>query len=175
MNVWQSHALRLMGCQVDDHDDSYWNPTWGWDILRAFNDLMGTQFKAEEFWDLVPVESWHTTPLSTEAPHIINAACSAVGSKEVYFLTSPTRCPFSAYGKMVWIENHFPQMRRRFLIGAPKHTVAQPGHLLVDDADHNCDKFVENGGRAILFPRPWNSAHGMNTYDAIDDIYELAA
>ena len=33
--------------------------------------------------------------------------------------------------------------------------------LLIDDNDTNVDRFRERGGRAILFPQPWNRNHSL--------------
>jgi hypothetical protein len=60
-------------------------------------------------------------------------------------------------GKKQWIRRYLPEeMWNNYLIGPPKHLCASPDALLIDDVEENVDKFRAYGGRAVLFPRPWN-------------------
>jgi hypothetical protein len=45
------------------------------------------------------------------------------------------------------------------MIGASKHLMANPKHLLIDDNARNCQKFSDAGGLAILFPQRWNECY----------------
>lgn len=45
--------------------------------------------------------------------------------------------------------------------------MAKSGAILIDDYDVNVSKFIQNGGRAILFPQPWNENRAI-TEDKID-------
>ena len=76
-------------------------------------------------------------------------------------LTSPSGDPFCAAGKITWLQRRFGRGFRRFLIGPPKWVCARPDQLLIDDNDTNVDRFRERGGRAILFPQPWNRNHAL--------------
>ena len=79
---------------------------------------------------------------------------------KIYLATSPTMSPYCSSGKHEWVARNLPRYTRRLFIGAAKEAFAQvPGALLIDDADVNVKKFVGEGGRAILWPQPWNSAH----------------
>ncbi len=75
-------------------------------------------------------------------------------------LTAPSLAPHSSQGKIIWLRNYFPKVKGRafsdFLIGNQKHLLAQPGHILIDDAEANVDAFQAAGGHAILFPAIWN-------------------
>lgn len=57
------------------------------------------------------------------------------------------------------VDNEFlaPGQRGGFVITAEKHLLASPDRILIDDCEENVNRFREAGGRAILFPRPWNS------------------
>ena len=76
-------------------------------------------------------------------------------------LTSPSGDPFSAAGKISWLQNRFGRGFRDFLIGPPKWICARPDQLLIDDNDGNVESFRERGGQAILFPQPWNLNHRL--------------
>jgi hypothetical protein len=66
-------------------------------------------------------------------------------------------------GKVHWLQQFFDPRFRRYMLGSHKHLMAKPGVVLIDDSDAKCEKFIEAGGGAILFPQPWNS-----NYDQID-------
>lgn len=67
-----------------------------------------------------------------------------------------TESPAAAAGKYAWLAKH---KFRSFSIGPEKTHWAKthPGAVLIDDCDENCEAFREAGGRAIVFPRHWNS------------------
>ena len=75
--------------------------------------------------------------------------------------TSPSYAASSCAGKKVWLNREFGRGFRNYVLTSQKHLMAKPGHLLIDDNDNNVKNFREHGGRAILFPQPWNSNHHM--------------
>lgn len=81
-------------------------------------------------------------------------ACNTIAPTTI--LSSPTRDPVSMAGKLMWMQRQFGKDFRSFLIGPAKHSCARPGALLIDDSVKNCDKFIEHGGNAILFPAVHN-------------------
>lgn len=75
----------------------------------------------------------------------------------VCFATSPSKSAASYAGKYQWLCDHFgAKAAGHSLMGHAKHWLAAPNRVLIDDADKNVDAFREYGGRAVLFPRPWN-------------------
>ena len=114
----------------------------------------------EEFWRMLDSHDyWSSLPWTEEGREIVALAEKAVGKKNVYLCTSPTLSPFSGSGKMAWIYRELKGYQRKFLIGAPKYLCADKETILIDDAEHNINKFVEHGGHAFLFPRHWNKRH----------------
>ncbi len=77
-------------------------------------------------------------------------------------LTSRSGDPFCAAGKITWLQRRFGPGFRNFLIGPPKWVCARSDQLLIDDNDTNVERFRARGGRAILFPRPWNRNHELS-------------
>lgn len=73
-------------------------------------------------------------------------------------VTIVTKChdAHSAAGKVRWLTRHGIE---RYLIGPAKDTCAHAGSVLIDDYEANCAAFTAAGGRAIVFPRQWNSRH----------------
>lgn len=87
----------------------------------------------------------------------------------VYFATAPLPGLESAAcwsGKFKWIQNFVgEEYSRNILIGHPKHLLASPGNILVDDGDHNVESFAtgscdgKSGARCILWPNVCNQKH----------------
>lgn len=79
---------------------------------------------------------------------------------QICLLTTPMPNVESATGRWMWIKKHMPIYYSRTIITqAPKHLLARPDTLLIDDKDENVDGFREAGGNAIRVPRPWNSSN----------------
>lgn len=81
----------------------------------------------------------------------------------VTIATSPSRSPWSASGKVQWIQSFLGKRFRNYIITPDKSLLSRPGAVLIDDSDANCKAFdtVSNGGVAVTFPRPWNRLHDM--------------
>ena len=89
---------------------------------------------------------------------LLYAAENLVGRDNVLIATSPTKSPDCLFGKYQWLMKHTPKWcHRQYSITPRKSWLAQPGVLLIDDCDANCDAFRSGGGDAILLPRPWNT------------------
>lgn len=145
-------ALRLHGRTTADvyaGDPSHWR--WGvWGMLGL---------TAEAFWE--PITSagaafWRDLAWTPEGRDLVDVVEQVFGQPNVYLLTSPSDDPYSLAGKTQWVKQHLPQYARQTIVTPAKHAVAAEGRLLIDDSDDNCAKWAKAGGRAILFPRPWN-------------------
>lgn len=104
-------------------------------------------------------------PLTPEATSIIAEVheldpdyhiCSAMGMAAKY-QAAMTK------GKIEWCQRYLGRDFKRIIITDNKAELARSDRLLIDDADHNVESFIEAGGQAILYPRPWN--HGNETGD----------
>ena len=102
--------------------------------------------KAELFW-----ERLNPTPF-------LDDVLALVDPFDTCILSSPCKDGKCLQGKYNWIQKHMPaKYHRKFLIGPAKEFCAASNNLLIDDHEDNCEKFVAAGGRAILFPAPWNN------------------
>lgn len=144
-----------------------------------------------EFWQ--PIQNhvfWALLQPTPECDAVVRLCERAVGALNVCLLSVPCQSGGSASGKMAWIKRRLPEIGSRFLIGGnseapevpPKHFCAHPDAILIDDSDANVDAFRAAGGKAILFPRPWNSRHefaceGDDWGDAVaclnDELYQV--
>lgn len=90
----------------------------------------------------------------------------------VVLMTTPSEDPYSAAGKLAWIQEQLPaEQHRRYSLSPCKPSLRHSAALLIDDGEHNVDgfrapRFVHSGGsnmhalaggRAVLVPAPWNS------------------
>lgn len=89
-------------------------------------------------------------------------------AQEVIFLTDPSGEPACAAGKIQWLRNNAGP-DAKFIITKEKHLLAAPGRLLIDDGDANVARFEAAGGRAILWPQPWNARARMWERVATED------
>ena len=151
-------ALKYLGCT-----DPKFDPGWGYDILRAVNELQPKEFTADMLWSRLDIDFWSNMPKSRECDWLLDVAAGLVGSKNVCVLSSATY-PAAMIGKLKWMEKNLPDwMQGQYLFGSHKEFCAAPNHLLIDDNDANVDNFRDAGGQAILVPRPWNHKYRVPT------------
>jgi len=129
--------------------DPYPYPVGQWD----FTDYL--LMDDEAFWGPLGFKFWAQLPWMPDGHEIWRM----VMDYDPVLCTSPTLHVECASGKMQWIKNNLPQMMRRTIITPSKEMCAHPNALLIDDADHNVDKWRANGGVAILVPRKRNSRY----------------
>lgn len=129
-----------------------------------FYSLIGTTDR--QFWDTVKSygsEFWKTMDKYPWCGDLFRD-CSKVG--DVSLLTAPpprADCrPAAVSGRIEWIHATFGESFKDYFAGCKKESLAGAGAVLLDDSDSNCRKFEAAGGRAILFPRPWNANAGID-------------
>ena len=146
------------------------------DRLSAYDDWPPGEYDIEgvagvpqdEFWkvlDSAGPEFWAGLPALPWALKLCYLVRNKVGA--FHIATSPSRAPASSMGKVHWLQKFFDPKFRRYMLGSHKYLMAKPGVVLIDDSDEKCEKFVEAGGNAILFPQPWNSNYAMVQEDEL--------
>ena len=110
---------------------------------------------AKEFWgNIAKVENlWRD---AEEHPWFQELYDSLKHRGKATFCTSPTLEANCAKEKIEWLQDRFGKEFRNFIITPGKRLFAKPGSVLIDDNMDNCRIFEANGGKAILFPQPWN-------------------
>jgi len=105
-------------------------------------------------------EFWTDLEWMYDGRDILRALMDKPGLDKIYLLTTPMPNLESASGKMMWVNDNLPvYLKRTIITQAPKHLLARPDTLLIDDKDENVDGFCKTGGHGILVPRPWNASH----------------
>lgn len=117
----------------------------------------------ESFWrgiEALGVDFWRKLDAYPWANWLM-AQCErlAGGWDNLIILSSPSLCPNSASGKVLWLQDRLGRDFRSYLLGSRKEFCARPDTVLIDDTEHVCQAFVQAGGHALLFPRPWNAAN----------------
>lgn len=130
-----------------------------WDIER----LVG--MSVDEFWPPLGKDFWANLNWMPDGQAILAAVEQKFGRDNICLLTSPCDTDGCADGKLAWIRRHLPEYRRRYFLGPPKEFAASANRILIDDSDHNCERFGDEGGSTILIPRPWNQLHHKASHD----------
>ncbi len=131
-------------------------PEGVWEMGTALSIATGHKMSEDEFWKPCSShEFWANLEWTRDGKEIL-AMCEYFFDS-VILMSSPCASPFSASGKIEWIQRELPKYRRKYSLSPCKHEHASTTKVLVDDSDKNIDAFDAAGGYGILVPRPWNS------------------
>lgn len=118
-----------------------------------------------EFWDNLGSDFWANLEWTAEGKEVLETCIRTFGFDNVCILTDPGLQAATIIGKHEWLNKHMPRFKQQVLLGRPKHFCASEFSILVDDADHNIEKFEDHGGWGLLFPRPWNKLYNTNSIE----------
>jgi 5'(3')-deoxyribonucleotidase len=141
--------------------DPEWPPK-EWDVHKLFgvseNDMWDrVHALGDSFWADMPTYDWMEQLLDMVSEL----------SDEWYISTSPSNHPSCVSGKLRWLQDAFGERFGNYFLGRNKFVLANSKAILIDDNDDNVNDFREAGGKAILFPQPWNSNRDRIDSDAI--------
>lgn len=139
-----SGLIKLHGWPIEHGD--YAN----WDYHREFgitDDEMWEPTYDGSFWLSLDPYPWASALIRSLRNH-----------GEVIYCTSPSKDATCPSQKVSWLRAHgFMGINEvSYQIGKRKELNAGSGAVLIDDSDSNILKYRGAGGRAILFPQPWN-------------------
>lgn len=107
--------------------------------------------EGHDFWAALKPYRWMLDVLEIVTFHFAH---------DWWIASSPCLDHGSASGKVESLQRHMPKIEGktfdRYFLGKYKYHLAKPGAVLIDDNEENCRLFEEAGGKAILFPAPWN-------------------
>lgn len=142
----------------------------------VFNISKAMGRTGEEIWGGLDADFWASLQPTAELPLIKAVIRSEIGWENTAVLSSQLekRGGDCLEGKVAWLNRHLPELpKRQHFFGAKKYLLAHPGAVLLDDWQENTTPFVENGGEAVLLPRPWNSRHAeVNSFDLRAELSE---
>lgn len=124
---------------------------------------------AVEFWEPLRGHSFWAELQPYPWFDLLMGIVRAKFGTDFWIATSPSLDPYSASGKIEWLQRYMPREPggktfTRHFIGADKYHLARRGAVLIDDNEQNCAAFESFGGIALLFPAPWNKFHGLEQY-----------
>lgn len=163
LNSLTMYLLGKLGCNVGPFEYEKYPNNCKYNVIAAWAELSGRkEVSGDMFWEWVNSKVWEEAPKSKEF-WIVEHCANLVGQKNVMIATSPTKSADCHSGKYHWIMKNLPEwLHRQYCITPRKYWLAQEGVLLIDDFDKNIIDFQENGGYALLVPRPWNSLRGLH-------------
>lgn len=111
------------------------------------------------FWKIIEEAPyfWEALEKTEEADQIFALLLKKFEPSQIYFLSAPSLSSDSHWGKAEWVRKHYPEYLNRLILTGHKHLLASRDAVLIDDSDKKVEAFRKAGGKAILFPRPWNS------------------
>ncbi len=115
----------------------------------------------DKMWPIIDKEGekwWEDLERLSWADDLINLLKKE--TKDLAFLSSPSKNPICYSGKIKWVLKHYPKMSRNIFLGCKKHLIANSNIFLVDDTEKKCKKFREYGGHAFLWPCPLSLIDG---------------
>lgn len=120
----------------------------------------------KEFAKGVDHEFWMNLEVLPDARQIIDIVYEFVEREHCYILSSPASYASAPNAKFEWVHKHFPEFTGRVIIAERKDAIAGPEKILIDDSKSNVEAFINEGGRGILVPRPWNEERFL-AHDAL--------
>lgn len=125
-----------------------------WDFYPAIGET------EDSFWKKISKGKSLFWEQLEEYPWSVNLITACNITAPTIILTAPSKhrlCKeYSSIGKMRWMSNRWGPEFDDYYLGTKKEFCASPDSVLIDDNDKNCERFQQAGGRAILFPQPWN-------------------
>lgn len=118
----------------------------------------------QQIWQALDADFWANLEVYPWAQRLVREIDSMFNGN-VVLCTSPGYLSLehgaagALVGKEQWIMKNFPQFQKRYVFTYDKQYIASPWHVLIDDQDQNCKKFIDAGGFGIVFPQRWNSRY----------------
>ncbi len=138
-------------CEIHDQPTPY---TGEWDMAAHFGITSG------EFWAKIERATFFWRDIKP-LPYLSQVlSLAGMLSSSVHLLSSPACHSTCHSGKFLWRQKNIPIPGPELILckAEHKHLLATPNRLLIDDKDENCQSWRDAGGKAIVFPQPWNSA-----------------
>jgi 5'(3')-deoxyribonucleotidase len=140
-----------------------------------FTSVLGPLTEGD-FWGAINTfgeEFWSEANAYPYARQLYDELCKLA---PVYFCSHPSLQPNCASGKLKWLQKFLPPARHDdYVFTKHKRYLAKQNHVLIDDADYNCEHFMDAGGAAIMFPRRWNKLYEISDRgEAVDYTLRMA-
>ena len=120
----------------------------------------GKDLKRSDIYNICHTsEFWASLDWDVAGRDILDVVSLHFTKPNIHVCTSPMHNPDAWAGKVRWFDKHLSKFVGDMIVtSAPKHLLARPGSVLLDDKDSNVEEFRDSGGSAFLIPQPWNKA-----------------
>lgn len=160
-NCFTTHAMEYLGCQCGEFPVEV-----GYNLVAAINLTHPTNnnWSPEQVWGMLDDGLWDNMPMSDIHEEILEYSVDIVGRDRVFICSTFTNNPHCTMGKLKWVKRNLPKwLQGQYVFTSKKSLLADSHTLLVDDYHGNTLAFEEEGGRALLVPRPWNPYNRCDT------------
>lgn len=127
-----------------------------WQDWGITADTFWEPLRGRDFWRTIRPYPW---------AKVLLAELRKLGT--VYIATAPNRDPECIAAKLWWLKRHLNVLSDDVMCGKHKWLMASPSTILIDDGEHNVSAFVAAGGKAILFPQPYNANHLVQSWQGV--------
>lgn len=135
--------------------EKYWDPGT-YTMETALSKYTGKEVTYEDFFKAIDNQTdfWENMPWLPWGKALIELLNSFKKDYNVdwHVVTSPMHCASSYLGKTLWLKREFGRTFTNFAITPHKELFAKDTVMLIDDKEDNINKFIECGGKALLFP-----------------------
>ena len=143
-------ALTIHGWTWEQFEQKTQPGRWGLPELLGLSKAdfwMPINRMGSQFWtDLVPM------PWLYDLIALIEPICL-----EWKIVTTPSRHPSSAAGKLQWMERYLRTHNQKYDLTNDKSGLANENTILIDDRETTVREFIAAGGHGIVFPARHNS------------------
>jgi 5'(3')-deoxyribonucleotidase len=146
---------------IDSHN---WSITH--DDYTSWNHYQKFGMTESDMWEPTLAPGWWERLAPYPWAFALVSELSEIG--DIIYCSAPShdsRCPME---KINWLRANklMAPHRCSYQFGPRKDLNAKSGAILIDDAEHNCDGYLQAGGHPIIFPQPWNS-NASHTTDRV--------
>jgi len=146
---WTKKALQTLNCP--QYIDNWTNG------VKSVSQITGYSY--DYIWDKIDKFGSKWWEDLEEFPWFWDMYNYLKSEGDVVFCTKPSLDSNSLKGKVDWMQKRFGKKFINYSLTPLKHLNANKNHILIDDTEKQINKFIKEGGRAILFPQYWNSLH----------------
>lgn len=147
-------ASKLFNIKYNKNDPKKW--FWFKDYKISENDFWKKIDNTPNFWLNLEVFDYAKSLIKLIENY----------TNEIIICTHPSNASNGYSQKKQWLRNNGFGVYKVFIGNANKGLLASPNRLLIDDYVDNVEDFIEYGGKAILFPKPYNIEY-------IEDLYNV--
>lgn len=140
-----------------------------WDFFEEYgmnkDEFLAPILAWRGFWEYIPAYS-----TAVEFLHRVDAVIKESSLVvKVHFCSTPISDPDCFSGKFKWLKNHgFLDFSDSLILMQDKTALVRPDAILIDDRQETVDRWRDDGGMGILYPRQWNKA-GLTLVEGNED------